>query len=315
MASQEALKEHCIEQIRENGFVTVSFGICGADIDTYFTDFREFLDICEEPGGQKFADALAYSIPGREDDGTYWVQRRRLGEKNPFESIDRAPATESKDTAHVGPQSIEIARLRLGAEMPKAMARFLEGCTEIHEAAKSSVRPVFSALGIENIMLAKDRMKDVHLVRPLRYIGTTALHQAGLHFDRSKFTLAPWESKPELVGAPGNNGFLEPISIDELDELAATANNSVIDHQSGSAKLFAGAGYNRLDKGLRDASGNLPLLLHGVINRVPEEERDAVVVFMNHHVDVLGSVARPDETGFNEVRARVVRQAGISRIA
>lgn len=311
MPSMQAEKAYYLEKLEDRGFISVPFGITGADIDPLFEQFRDYLDLCGEPDGQQFADAIAEKPPEgcRTIGGDYWVTRRRRGEINPH-SVNKAIATEDKDVAHIGPRTVELAESRIGRQLPVAMRMFLDSCVELHEAAKTAVRPVYRALGVEEVMLARDPMKDEHVIRLLRYLGTTANLKADLHFDRSAFTLAAWESHPGLVGAPANNAQRQSLSIDELEERALAALASPIEHTSGRAKVFLGAGYNRLSDDIYERNGRQPLLLHGVRNERPEEERDAVVIFMHPPANYPGYIVPgPEETGIDTVRAHILRRS------
>jgi hypothetical protein len=309
--SIQAERAYYLEKIKDQGFISVPFGITGADIDPLFSQFREYLDLCEQPGGQVYREAIAEKPPEgcRTIGGDYFVTRRRRGEVNSF-SINKAPSTEDKDVAHIGPRSIALAESRVGRQLPVAMRTFLGSCVELHEAAKAAVRPVYRALGVEHVMLARDPMEDEHVIRLLRYLGTAANLKADLHFDRSAFTLAAWESHPGLVGAPANNAQRQSLGIEELEERATAALASPIQHNSGRAKVFLGAGYNRLPNQIFDINGRQPLLLHGVRNERPEEERDAVVVFMHPPAHYPGYIVPgEEETGIDTVRAHILRRS------
>lgn len=296
------------EQLREQGYISVPFGIDGSSIDPLFEQFREFSELAWAPdgSGRDLVEAMHYKVEERPKDADYFMVHRRVGEVNPF-NPDRSACTENKDLAHIGPLSRRLANERLGKRMPAVMREFLDSCVEIHEETKRVVRPVFRALGIEDLMLAQDPEKDIHMVRVLRYLGSTATHKADLHFDRAAATLAAWESSPGLVGAPGNNSIgNSSLSASELESVAAQANATPLDHQSGQAKFFLSSGYNRLPDSVHRRNGYLPLLAHGVINEQPEEERDAVVVFMNPHLGVKDYVVpEPWETGLDDVYAHL----------
>lgn len=192
------------------------------------------------------------------------------------------------------------------------MRKLLNSCTELHEAAKTSVRPVFKVLGFEAALLAPDSLADQHVVRLLRYLGTAAQLKAGLHFDRSWATLAAWESHPGLIGTPGNNAQRRSLDIQELEITAATALEKPITHRSGSAKLFLGAGYNRAPDAFYNLNGELPLLLHGVLNEQPDQERDAVVIFMHPPANLPGYIVPGEgETGLEAVHAHILRHSPV----
>lgn len=313
MASPEAERAYYTGLIKEHGFASVPFEITGADIDPLFQQFREFLNLCSEPNGQQFRDAIAEKPPEgcRTIGGDYFVTRRIRGEINP-RALNQAPSTEDKDVGHIGPRSLVLAESRLRQRVPKIMRQFLNSCVELHEAAKTAVRPAYCALGLENVMFADNPLNDQHVVRLLRYLGTAGALKAGLHFDRSVGTLAAWESHPGLVGTQANNAQRSSLDIVTLDAAAERAFASPIRHRSGHAKLFLGAGYNRLPDSEYDKNGELPLLLHGVLNEQPDEERDAVVVFMHPLAHYPGYIVPgPDETGIDEVRSFILRRGAV----
>ncbi|GEM_PF-5375738 len=285
MARLEAEADYYRDMIREQGYVDLDFPISGADIDPLFEQFRELSELAwaRDGSGERLVEAMHYVIPERPEDADYYLTHRREGEINLF-SRDTTPGKENKDLAHFGPLSYALARAKLGNHMPEVMRQFLDSCVELHEATKTSVRPVLEALGIDKIMLAENPHHDIHMVRVLRYLGTSATHKADLHFDRSAATFAAWESSPGLVGAPGNNAYGQAsLNPEELEHLIAQADASPIEHVSGKGKFFLSAGYNRLPQAVHEQNGALPLLAHGVINEAPEEPRDAVVVFLNPH--------------------------------
>ncbi len=71
--------------------------------------------------------------------------------------------------------------------------------------------------------------------------------------------------------------------------------------------FFLGAGYNRLLDARPDLARDRALLLHGVQNLAPQEERDATVIFMNPRLGVPYTAPSEVETGFEEIRNRILR--------
>jgi hypothetical protein len=302
MAAPPETETRYRETLRDQGYVAVPFAIGGADINPLFDEFREFADLVwptreamestkayagRVAFGTELEEALHVDIPERSEDGDWYMVHRRIGE---IDKHSRTPATENKDLLHTGPRTLTTVRERLGRRMPEVMTRMLERCEEIHEAAKASARPVFQELGIADIMLARDPWNDIHMIRILHYFGTNDPQQADMHFDRSVATIAAWESSPGLMGVPGNNNFRYQTTREEVDDMLARAAASPIDHVSGEAKFFLGAGYNRLGYKVLDANGDIPLLAHGVGNPYPDQDRFAAVVFMNPHLGVTDYV-------------------------
>lgn len=318
----ESARNHYVETAHKQGFVPVRIGVSGTDIDPLFASFREVLhDIYDQPSthGQDLIDGLNVSVPDRPLDSVGFISQRRIGQVNPYER-ERAPSSDDKDIFHFTPQTVEhfTEYMRTRGGINTAMRGLLDQCVELHEAVKSSVRPVLGALGLSDYILSPRgyENKDVHHLRLIRYLATTATESphfkahdslAQLHLDRSKFTAAVWESSSGLVGAPGNNIYGNPdLTLEEFDEAAQRALQTPIQHSSGQVKLFAGAGYNRLPGEVRRVSGDLDPLLHGVTDDNPGEERDAVVLFMNEtslHTDC--SVPTPEETTFELIREQI----------
>lgn len=299
------------QALRSEGFISLPSGLQPHEIEPVFEQFRELYDLmyADDGSGKELYDAFRYEVPERPRDADYFQVRRRVGDINMF-SQNGAIGTDDKDVAHIGPRTMLHARERLGKRMPKIMEQFIESCTEIHEQTKQAVRPVYRELGIEDIMLAKNPLDDIHMVRVLRYLGTEATHKADLHFDRSVATFAVWESSTGLVGAPGNNDYLHPTTVASVMKTVEQANNSPVNHVPGHGKFFLGAGYNHLPAEVREPQGELPLFAHGVVNSDPDQERSAVVVFMNPRLGYEPyTVASKHETDLNDLQTHLKTQA------
>ncbi len=306
MPGKDALREYLHEQIPAKGFMSVDYGVTGADLDPLFAQFRDFLDLCYEPGGKQFADAIAFTPTDPTAGGDYYVDRRRIGKINPHSINHDEPSTEDKDVAHIGPRSLERAKNQLG-NLPRVMHDFLSSCVELQQATIKALRPVYDALDLEEIMLAPDSLDNQIVTRLLRYLGAATVYKADLHIDRSAFTAANWESSSGLVGAPSNNGIKTPIEVADFDASLEKTINSPIAHRSGELKLFLGAGYNRLPDNIFERNGQLPQLMHGVLNDNPEAERDAVVTFMHPPAGLSGyRIPKSHETGSAKIRARLL---------
>lgn len=314
MASAAASRRYYQEQFVERGYVSVPFDMQGSDIDQVFDQFREVLSLCyDDAPDNRFVEALAYKPPNRSAGGDYWIDKRRKGEINPY-SANPAPATEDKDCVHIGPRSYERAHNRLQGNggVPYVMRAFMDTCVELQQEARKSVRPVFKALGLEGTMFAQDPLDEEDVVRTLGYPATSEPTLAELHLDRSAFTLAPRETHPGLAGAPGNNGLRQSLSLEELDTMAERAHVSPIKHTNRQAKLFAGAGYNRLPESVHANTDPLPLLLHKVDNKLLNTWRGAVVIFMHPPAYTPGYIVpSSSETGFADIRARIARLQGL----
>ncbi len=310
MAGKDILKEGYVEELRVNGYIDLLTQSDG--MDSVFEEFTDFMGLCDEAGGEVFASAIAFTPDNPHYGGDYFVNRRRVGDINPH-AINKAPSTEDKDLAHIGPTSLSRAESILGKTgVPVVMRKFLTTCIELHHINRAEVGPVFDALGIKSIMLADNPEDDIHIQRFLRYLTSTISHKAGLHIDRSAFTTARKETTPGLIGAPGNNAQRTPLTLAEVDDMEARANASPIQHIPKHIKLFAAAGYNRFSDEVYDLNGELPLLMHGVLNLVPNEERFAHVAFMHPHLQaarLMGYlVPTSNETGIEGIRSFLEEQ-------
>ena len=294
--------ETVLEAVKHDGFGAVEFDMGAQDFDDVRHRFQTVIDDAAGPGGQKIIDALTFQLEDRPDDGDYYLHKRVPGDTHPMHT-DRAPGTEHKYTLHYGPLSVAYARRVFGRAVPRSLGLLFASCGEIHEHTKQAVRPIYEKLGIAGVMLAENPADDVHIVRLLKYLHTDeAKLKAALHFDRSVATVAVSESKEGLIGAKGQN---RNVTAQELDEAASNAYNNPLVHYENEAKFFFGAGYNNLPRKFRNP--NLPLLLHGVNNLEPDQERDAVVVFMNPRRGFTHIVPGQEQTGFVEVRAHILR--------
>jgi hypothetical protein len=325
MPSQEASRDYYVDQIHRNGYVSVDFPVNGADIDPLFASFRSLVtEVWERPNdhSQDIVDAFSIKHWQRPADSAGFIDQRRIDQYNRYDP-GRAAATEDKDILHftslTASHVYEYLRTRGG--QPRIVRELIKHCVDLQEAVRPAVQPALEALGVAEHLLAPKGLEidNIHVLRILHYLAKPLVETrvearrdklSELHFDRSKFTAAVWESGPGLVGAPGNNGYgKRDLLVEELEVYAKRALNSPIKHTSRSLKLFAGAGYNRLPAPSRQVSGNLPLLLHGVTNDFPNEERDAVVLFMNEHVGKHdASVPAVDECRFGNIRASVAER-------
>lgn len=324
MTSPEGLRDYYVEQIRNKGYVSAPNKFAGHEIDPLFDTYRATLaEVFPDGNRTPFTDqvqaALDVSLPGRQHDSHGFLEQRRIGKPNPYEPDSRL-ATEDKDTFHFTPQTIHHVESHFGGKrkVPRPLKELLAQSNEIYHAALESVRPIYVALGLDDIMIAPKGSghENVHLLRVLRYLGKdqpTGVfigdgELASLHFDRGKFTAAIWESRSGLVGTTGDNPTSNPnLTIEELDAQAERTLLSPIRHHSGYLKFFVGSGYYHLPAEKIESSGRLPMLFHGVTNDSPGEERDAVVLFMNEHTGAKGVGYAKDkhERAFKQMRAHL----------
>lgn len=310
MVTKDILRDNYCEELRVNGYINLPTN--NEDINSVFEEFTDFMSLCDEMDGEVFSNAITFTSDDPHSGGDYFVNQRRVGEINPY-AINKTPSTEDKDLAHIGPTSLSRAESILGKTgVPVVMRKFLTTCIELHHINRAEVGPVFDALGIKDIMLADNPKDDIHVQRFLRYLTSSAIHKADLHIDRSAFTTARQETTPGLIGAPGNNAQRTPLTLAEVDDMEARANASPIQHIPKHIKLFAGAGYNRFSDKVYNRNGELPLLMHGVLNLVPDETRFAHVVFMHPHLkaarEMNFKVPTRHETGIKDIRTLLEEQ-------
>lgn len=290
-----------LSEITADGYAEVPFDLGRTACEELFKDFLGFVELCQQPDGQQFEQAVTFKV-NMLGNGAYHMTYRRPGEVNAAEA-DRGPGSDHKYTFHYGPQTIDRALSAIGP-LPTEMARCLETSEEFFQEVLRSARIGAAALGLEKVMFGGEPETWVHHMRLLHYIGDTPDLGAG-HFDRSVATLAVSESRSGLRGAPGQNGYIEPITAEDMRDLEA--NLKPIAHYENVSKFFLGAGYNRLTPNER--RHDLPLFGHDILNDAPDTSRQAVVCFLNPTLAYEGySVPKPDECGFAEIYSRLQAQ-------
>jgi hypothetical protein len=350
MARQDVLREYCVEQIHEKGQVSIGLGLSPRDIEPVFDAFGDVIEATFQDGrviDEDIFKAFRFETPGRAANGTGYLEQRRVGTINLAEP-DRTPCTDNKYTLHYLPTTDAYVMKHYGGpdKIPLVVRTLISYCAELHAEVKKSIRAPLQALGLAEVLMAPpDRpLEDIHIIRLLRYLlppakegiimpKTSGKELAEFHLDRSRMSLPFSEGKPGLAGAPGSNGFADPnLTVEQFEAMAAKAMNTPIRHVTGQAKLFAGAGYYHLPQELQDASGNLPPLLHGVLDGAEAEAlhgptekalaggqdkfRDAAVAFINEHMRVLGwSVPSPAETGYTEIHDFLEQRQNQSNVA
>lgn len=304
MSVEQLQPENYIRPLNYEGYVAIPYELGSDNMAPLFTDFSDLLATIDDlppDTRQDWYQALHNYVPGREDDSQGFLVRRRIGEANSFEAR-ATKSSDNKEVLHWTPRTWGTAEERFRSRgLPSPMRQVLERCQEVHEAAVRALRPVVRELGLEDMLLAPEGHEEdnVHVVRLIHYLGHRVTKQtlapvefdplAELHFDRSKLTLALWESTPGLVGTPAQNLRGDPaLTLEALEAHADQALCSPIAHRPREAKLFAGAGYNHLPLDVRQASGEIPLLLHGVLDAQPGTPRDAAVVFINQRISAPG---------------------------
>ena len=287
--------EEIIGEIGTNGYAEVPFDLGRTACDELFKDFLSFVELCQQPDGQQFADAVTFKVTDL-DNSAYHMTYRQPGAVNPVEA-ERIPGSDHKFTFHYGTQTIDRALSALGP-LPAEMAQCLETSEEFFQEVIRSARIGAAALGLEKVMFAGEPETWIHHMRLLHYIGDTP-DLGAAHFDRSVATLAVSESRSGLRGIPGNNGYLIPVTADYIRDLENGL--TPIAHHEHVSKFFLGAGYNRLHE--KDRKYDLPLLGHDILNDAPNTTRQAVVCFLNPTEAYQGYTV-PDsarETGFAEI--------------
>lgn len=275
-------------ELLEQAYANIPFEVGKAACQELFSDFSNFVNFCFED------DRLVQSLHYRVDkigvdetnadqfigNGSYFLEYRLPGNENPYE-INRGPGSDHKYTFHYGPQTMMRAEAYLGGPLPTEMREFLEKCDEYYEATIKPMRVGASAIGFENMMFHPDRMMNMHVLRLLQYMAGKQPLLGAPHLDRSGLTVATYEDKPGLRGAPGQNGYLVPVTKPYVQSI--TDNLTPIEHREGQAKFFLGAAVNRYPERYRQPVEDLPLMIHDITNECPGEPRNSAVTFGNPH--------------------------------
>lgn len=283
------------EQMQDQGYANLDFALDSRQRNSLFRSFKNFVQLTQEPGGEKLVDALTYR---RNDLGNsaYFLTLRQPGIHNPHED-QREAGQDHKYIMHHGVQTTKRAEAALGEALPREMENFLAKCDEFYFNARIAAELGAKALGIEKILLPENEEDDVHLLRVIDYIASDSEELGEAHFDRSAVTMACGESSPGLRGLPADNGFLKPV--DEEVKSKLTRGLKPVKHYEGVAKFFAAAGLRRLPEEIRSKNSldDTPLLAHDIINERPGENRQAVVMFFNPHINFSDyTVPGKDET-------------------
>jgi hypothetical protein len=296
-----------INALENNGYAEVPFMLGRAACEELFDDFLGFVELCQQPDTESLVQAVTFDVNGL-GNGAYHMTYRAPGSINPVET-DRTPGSDHKYTFHFGTQTKDRATQALGGALPVEMKQCLETADEFFQEVLKSARIGAVALGLEQVMFGDKPETWVHHMRLLHYIGDTP-DLGAAHFDRSVATLAVSESRSGLRGAPGQNGYLEPLTIEQMQELEASL--MPVAHHEHVSKFFLGAGFNHLPE--KDRKYNAPLFGHDILNDAPDTSRQAVVCFLNPTTEYSGyTVPGSDETGFAEIYNRI--QATKDRVA
>jgi hypothetical protein len=278
------------------GYANLPITLGRPAVEELFENFKAFAALCEEPKGERLADAVNYET-GDKGNGVFYLQRRKPGDINVREKRGTV-GTDNKLVMHFGALTHARALSALNGSMPEEMRDFLDNCAQFYIEGRRAGLLGARALGVDRPLFPANLNKDIHLLRLIDYIATDSDQLGAAHFDRSVTTLAISESAPGLRGAPGDNGFLEPLDEEVADRLRQGLDP--IDHQEGIAKFFAAAGLRRLPVSTRQSQGldEVPLLAHDIVNENPGENRQAVVMFFNPHLGFEPyTVPSKEETG------------------
>ena len=290
--------EQIKNELRSQGYANLPFAFGKVACQELFDNFADFVKLCQEPDGNKLSEAVRFNVNGQSS-GAYHLEYREPGKSNSNEP-DRQPGKDHKWIFHYGSQTIERATRALGGALPKEMQACLDNCDEFYDESRRVMRVGAAALGLEHVMFTESRSEDVHVLRLIEYLGTLLGTLGEEHFDRALLTLADEENQSGLIGAPGNNGHRKPVSKRYIRWLKA--NMRPIGHQEHQAKLFAGAGLNRLPDHIFERVSDIPLLGHGITNNHPGQKRRAVVFFGNPHQRFTNyTVPTSYETGFSDI--------------
>lgn len=264
------------EQLHGRGYANLDFHLGKSACQELFGTFKDFVRLCDEPGGDKLKQALSFDINGR-GNGEYFLDLRLPGANNEGQ---RGVSEDHKYVMHYGAQTLDRVHKTIGSP-PAEMKKFLDNCDEFYFRGRMTAFYGAKALGIDELLFPEDEIDDVHLLRVIDYIGSDNGHLGEAHFDRGVTTLAMSESHSGLRGVPADNGYLRPL--DDLTLQRLKHHMEPVEHHENVAKFFAGAGLRRLPSQLRAENDldKIPLFAHDIVNERPGENRQAVVMFFN----------------------------------
>ncbi len=276
------MSEHLtIEQhLNWRGYIPTGIDVSKEDINGVVQKYLGFLTLDE-----RHHDATKFYLTDR-GDGDFGQYTRVAGNVE-----ERGARPDNKDIFHFGSMSRQVIESRLGfGQMPKPMREFLDDTEALFWAgqqAKHDMLMVMDAWGakLSDVLQPEtETMNDV--LRLIAYYDNEDVLAKG-HFDRSVTALAIGESHPGLRMTPGQNGIKVDADQRYMDRLESRL--EPVEHKSGEAKFFLGAGWNRLPEDVKGKHWeDLPLAYHDVVNtgqKVDERVmRWAVVMFNNPHL-------------------------------
>lgn len=271
---------HVHENLYEKGFVPVGIDLGKSDLQTAVDRYTAFLEL-----DGALHEKTQFYISDR-GDGDYGQYTRIAGSEG-----ERGAVPDNKDIFHFGSMSRQIIESRMSGDMPLEMKDFLDVAEEIFWAGQRSKRKILDELGSSKTgligILQSERNTLNDVLRFITYYPNEEKLAKG-HFDRSTCTLAIGESHEGLRIATGQNGLVVNANEKYLADLEARL--KPVEHKSGEAKFFLGAGWNRLPKSIKSGYEELELGWHDVIpseKQVDEKVmRWAVVMFINPYTEM-----------------------------
>ncbi len=279
------------ENLHDKGYAPIEIDIGKSDMQTAINRYLGFLSVDNE-----YHEATKFFVSNR-GDGDYGQFTRLSGSEGV-----RGVVPDNKDIFHFGSMSRQIIEARMNGNIPREMKQFLDATEEIFWAGQRSKRKVLEQLDYENTGLVSILQTERHTLNDvLRFIAyyPNAEKLAKGHFDRSTCTLAIGESHEGLRMTTGQNGVV--LDADETYLADLESRLRPVDHVSGEAKFFLGAGWNRLPIDYKIGVNDLDLGWHDVISSEKQVDekvmRWAIVMFINPYAEMEGyTVPTPAET-------------------
>lgn len=273
----ERLPTH--DSIALNGFTTVDIAVTKDDLQETIDRYTDFLTLPEQ-----YHEATRYFLTSR-GDGDYGQYTRVAGSRG-----ERGDVPDNKDIFHFGEWTRQYIETTMSGSMPSEMKAFLDASEEVYWAGQRSKRNVLEDLDSYGSTLLHTLHSRLYtpndLLRLIAYYPNENKLAKG-HFDRSSCTLAIGESHEGLRLTTGQNGRVIDVNEPYLEDLESRL--VPVEHNSGEAKFFLGAGWNRLPATIKGPHQNLELGWHDVVpsaKRVGERVmRWAVVMFINPYAE------------------------------
>lgn len=279
------------DSIREQGYAPVPIDLSRDDLQEAIDRYTDFLTLPEN-----YHDITRFYVTDR-GDGDYGQFTRVAGNTG-----ERGAVMDNKDIFHFGSLTRQYIEAELDGRIPREMKDFLDTAEEVFWAGQRSKRHALADFDDDGSFLVDTLQTKYHTLNDVLRLITYYENDDKLaksHFDRGVCTLAIGESHEGLRLATGQNGLVLDANEQYLADLESRL--TPVEHRSGEAKFFLGAGWNRLPQYIKHGHDDLELGWHDVVpsaKRVGERVmRWAVVMFINPYAEFQDyTVPTPAET-------------------